>query len=107
SAKVFRRHSDNLEDLTVQSDLAAQNRRVRREAAPPQSVAQNNDRVGSGRSVLLIEKGSSHGGFQTEDAEIVSRDQLSPDALGFASAQAQTGEQKICRDIREDLIVVA
>ena len=90
SVEARRRDAHYRERLAVQQQLPSGDLRVAREAALPQRVTDDRDRVPAGRRVLLRQEGAPARRAHPERVEVVARDDQAGDHVGLVVAlQAQ------------------
>ena len=77
------------------------------EVAPPQTVADHDDRMAARRDLVRRQERAAEPGANAENLEVVSGDDLAPDLAG-AAASAQVGRgQDGAEELRERSIVIA
>ena len=67
--------------LAVQDELPAEDTRTSAEAALPEAVTQNHDRVFSRGFIFLGQKETAHSGLDPEDVEVIPADDVAPESF--------------------------
>src|SRR5262249_13352539 len=97
TGKVRWSNADDREVVFVERYFLSNDPRVGAEAALPQSVADDGDRMSVGNAILFRDEGAPDHGLHAEDIEVVSRNDGASHALRLLAA-AQIERQNLVRE---------
>ena len=99
--------TDDRQRIVVDLDRLADDVRIGAEVAPPQTIAENDDRMAARSNLVRRQEGAATLGTNAEDLKVVSGHELGPERAGASTSAETDGGERRAEESRERLIVIA